>query len=69
MAHETVSRWENGKLPLPRAGKLAIVAILDGVARGQLDLEAALQAARNSQPPPEPTELVVTNGLLDKGAA
>jgi putative zinc finger/helix-turn-helix YgiT family protein len=56
---ETVSRWENDHLAIPRAEQLAIVALLDGVAHGQVDLASALEAARSSRPP-QPTELQVT---------
>lgn len=58
-APETVSRWENDRLPIPRAEQLALVALIDGVSSGQLDLDAAIEAARSSRPP-QPTELQVT---------
>lgn len=39
---ETVSRWETGSRPMPRAEQLAVVALLDGVERGDTDLQALL---------------------------
>jgi DNA-binding transcriptional regulator YiaG len=40
---ETISRWENGANPMKRAEQLALVALLDGVERDGVDLQAQLK--------------------------
>ena len=49
VAPETVSRWEKSQdLPaIERATQLAIVALLDGVIHGTLDLDAEVQKSRS----------------------
>jgi transcriptional regulator with XRE-family HTH domain len=57
---ETVSRWETGARPTPRAEQLALVALLDGVEQTGLDVRAALDAAASERSAPdEPAELNV----------
>jgi transcriptional regulator with XRE-family HTH domain len=58
---ETVSRWETGARVMPRAEQLALVALLDGVEQGSLDIPAALLAARHEAAGPVsgPLELEV----------
>lgn len=36
---ETLSRWENGALPMKRAEQLALVALVEGVERDGIDLK------------------------------
>lgn len=43
---ETVSRWETGLRPMPRAEQLAVVLLLDGVERGDTDLQIMLSERR-----------------------
>jgi DNA-binding transcriptional regulator YiaG len=43
---ETISRWETGTMSMPRAEQLALVALLDGVEQGTMDLDAQMQAAK-----------------------
>lgn len=46
---ETVSRWETGARPMPRAEQLALVALLDGVELGSLDIDEAARLAREGR--------------------
>jgi len=56
---ETISRWENDKVEIGRAEQLAIVALLDGVECGQLDLAEALEKLDGPPPSKGPEKLEV----------
>ncbi|MEC7521653.1 MAG: type II TA system antitoxin MqsA family protein [Myxococcota bacterium] len=58
----TISRWENGKEPARRPVQMALAHLASDVERGVLDLEAALELARTSQPPEPPCLEVVKPG-------
>jgi DNA-binding transcriptional regulator YiaG len=43
---ETISRWENGERDTPRTSQLALVALLEGARRRELDVKALLAGVR-----------------------
>ncbi len=49
---ETISRWENNALAVPRAHQLAIVSLLEGVETGTLALEDLVRSAREEKAMP-----------------
>lgn len=48
---ETVSRWETGARKMPRAEQLALVALIEGVERGAIDLRKELDATSEEKAP------------------
>lgn len=48
-AGETISRYENGKLEIPRAVQLALVALLDGVERGTEDVKQQVDKVKSGR--------------------
>jgi DNA-binding transcriptional regulator YiaG len=46
---ETVSRWETGARVMPRAEQFALVALLDGVEHGTIDLKSELRVSRDGR--------------------
>jgi DNA-binding XRE family transcriptional regulator len=54
-ASETLSRYENDHDKTPRAIQLAVAGLLDGVETKRINMDAMVEAAQHSLPPPPPS--------------